>query len=122
MRIQTVTRQCEVPASILTRADRRFRRLRRLDPQLSSAEVIFREEKHRKRVEGILSLDGEATAVAQAEEHSFQAALDVVTGRLEKILRRRRDHLRSHKSPRLADVVAELAPQAILPAEEEDHD
>lgn len=104
MRVQTVSRHCEVPDAILGRAVERFERLARFDPALSSAEVIFVEEKHRKRVEGILSLDGEKPAVARAEETTFKAAVEQVADRLEKILRRRRSHIREHQGPRTADV------------------
>jgi ribosomal subunit interface protein len=104
MRVQTVTRHCDVPDSVLERARDRFERLVRFDPALASAEVVFAEEKHRKRVEGILSLDGEKPAVARAEEGSFHAAVDAVADRLEKILRRRRSHLRDHQAPRAADL------------------
>ncbi|CAN5702426.1 hypothetical protein BH23GEM11_BH23GEM11_10930 [soil metagenome] len=105
MRVQTVSRHCEVPDAVLGRAVERFERLTRFDPALSSAEVIFVEEKHRKRVEGILSLDGEKPAIARAEETSFQAAVEQVADRLEKILRRRRRQSRDHKGPRVADLV-----------------
>jgi ribosomal subunit interface protein len=104
MRVQTVTRHCDVPETVLERADHRFKRLVRFDPALASAEVIFAEEKHRKRVEGILSLHGEEPAVARAEEDSFHAAVEAVADRLEKILRRRRSHARNHQAPRAADV------------------
>jgi ribosomal subunit interface protein len=104
MRVQTVARHCEVPEADLARADERFQRLVRFDPSLASAEVVFIEEKHRKRVEGILSVHGEEPAVARAEEASFRAAVDTVADRLEKILRRRRSHARNHKAPRAADM------------------
>ncbi len=111
MRVQTVARHCDVPEVDLARANDRFQRLVRFDPKLASAEVVFAEEKHRKRVEGILSLDGEEPAVARAEEATFRAAVDTVADRLEKILRRRRSHLRDHKAPR----AAEMAPPPPLP-------
>jgi len=108
MRVQTVSRHCEVPDAVLGRAVERFERLSRFDPALSSAEVIFVEEKHRKRVEGILSLDGEEPAIARAEETSFKAAVEQVADRLEKILRRRRSHSREHQGPRIADLTRPL--------------
>jgi ribosomal subunit interface protein len=110
MRVQTVTRRCEVPGSVLERAEARFQRLTRFDPALASAEVVFAEEKHRKRVEGILSLHGEEPAVAKAEEDTFHAAVELVADRLEKILRRRRSHLRNHQAPRAADIAANPEP------------
>ncbi|TVP50252.1 MAG: hypothetical protein EA350_00855 [Gemmatimonadales bacterium] len=110
MRVQTVSRHCEVPDAVLGRAVERFERLSRFDPALSSAEVIFVEEKHRKRVEGILSLDGEEPAIARAEETSFKAAVEQVADRLEKILRRRRSHARDHRGPRTADLLRPTDP------------
>ncbi len=108
MRVQTVTRHCDVPGPVLERTEARFMRMTRFDPALASAEVVFAEEKHRKRVEGILSLHGEEPAVAKAEEDTFHAAVEAVADRLEKILRRRRSHQRDHQAPRAAEIAGSV--------------
>jgi len=105
MRIQIVARHCRIPDSVRLRAEEQVRKLARFDGSLSSAEVIFEEEKHRKRVEGILSVDGEEPAVAHAEGDDFRGSLDRTVDRLEKILRRRKDQRSDHQGPKLSEVV-----------------
>ncbi len=104
MRIQIVARHCQVPDSIRLRAEEQFRKLSRFDGALSSAEIIFEEEKHRKRVEGILSVDGEEPAVAHAEADDFRGSLEKTVERLEKILRRRKSQRIDHQGPSLSEV------------------
>ncbi len=105
MRVQLVTRHCDVPAAILTRAQEQLPRLTRFDDRLSSGEVIFDEERHLKRAEGVLSLDGSAPVVARGEGPEFRAALDQMLERLSRILRRRRTQELDHKGPKLSEVV-----------------
>lgn len=105
MRIQIVARRCEVPDSVRRRAEEQARKLARFDGSLSSAEIIFEEEKHRKRVEGILAVDGEEPAVAHAEGDDFRGSLDQAMDRLQKILRRRKDQKMDHQGPKLSEVV-----------------
>lgn len=104
MRVQIVARRCEVPGTARERAEEQMRKLARYDETLSSAEVIFTEERHLRQVEVILSLDGEGPAVAKGEATDFRAAVDQVAERLQKILRRRRDQLLDHQAPKLSDV------------------
>jgi ribosomal subunit interface protein len=105
MRIQIVARHCHVPDSIRLRAEEQVRKLTRYDGKLSSAEVIFEEERHRKKVEGILLLDGEEPAVAHAKGDDFGGSLEQAMHRLQRILRRRKDQRRDHQGPRLSEVV-----------------
>lgn len=107
MRVQFVARHCEVPASLRTRAEDQIQELQRFDPRLSSASVVFEEERHLKKVEGIVTLDGEKPVVAQGEADEFKPALDQVLDRLGRILRRRRDQATDHRAPKLSEVVAE---------------
>jgi hypothetical protein len=74
MRLQISTRHCDVPDSVRERVEERVPKLKKYDPRLAAAEVIFTEERHMKRVEGILSTD-----------------------RLGRALRRRRSQIRKHK-------------------------
>ena len=105
MRVQIVARHCRVPDSVRLRAEEQVKRLSRFDGGLSSAELIFEEEKHRKRVEGILAVDGEEPAVAHAEGDDFRGSLDQAMDRLQKILRRRKDQKMDHQGPKLSEVV-----------------
>jgi ribosomal subunit interface protein len=91
MRVQIAARHCEVPEPVLERARTRIAGLVRYDPRLSSAEVIFDEERHRKRVEVILSVDRREPVVAGGEGTDFQGALDLSLDRASRKLRRLRD-------------------------------
>lgn len=102
MRIQIVTRHCDVPSRVRERAESRVRKLVRYEPRLSAAELIFEEEKHLRKVEGILSVDGEEPVVARGEGTEFRAAVDQVGDRLARMLRRRRDQHLDHQGPRHA--------------------
>ena len=93
MTINTVARHCDVPDFIIRHANEKIGRLTRFEPRLTSAEVVFEVERHLHRVEAVLSLHGAQPVVARAEGADFRVALDRVTDRLGKILRRRRAHL-----------------------------
>ena len=90
MNVNTVARRCEVPEYVVKRANRKIGKLVRFEPRLTSAEVVFRIERHVRRVETFLSLNGEEPVVARAEARDFLTALDQVADRLSRILRRRR--------------------------------
>jgi len=91
MRVQITARHCEVPEPVLERARTRLAGLVRYDPRLSGAEVVFDEERHRKRVEVILSVDRREPIVAGGEGTDFQRALDLTLDRASRTLRRLRD-------------------------------
>ncbi len=107
MRVQFVARHCEIPPSIRARAEEQVRDLQRFDPRLSSASLVFDAERHLKKVEGVLVLDGTEPAVAQGEGDEFRPALEQVVDRLGRILRRRRDQATNHRGPKLSEVVGE---------------
>ncbi len=100
MIINTVARHCDVPDSVISRANEKLARLVRFEPRLASAEVVFHVERYIYRAEAILSLHGDGPAVARGEGSDFKAALDQATDRLSKILRRRRAHLLEHRGDR----------------------
>ncbi len=105
MRVQIAARNCEVPTAVRARTDEQLPRLARFDDRLSGAEVVFEEERHLKKVEGVLSVDGGETVVARGQGTEFRAALDQMVDRLSRILRRRRSRaVKNHKGPRLSEV------------------
>jgi len=104
MRVQIVARHCEIPDALQERAREQAEKLQRFDPRVSSAEFVFEEIRHLKRVEGILRREGEEAAVAHGEGLEFHAAIEQMVERLSKILRRRRDQVRAHHGPKLADL------------------
>jgi ribosomal subunit interface protein len=104
MRIQIAARHCEVPEPVRARADEQLQRLTRYEPRLSAAEVVFEEEKHLKKVEGILSVDRDKPVVGSGEGESFRAALDQMLDRLSRMLRKRRSQRVDHQGPRNVGV------------------
>jgi ribosomal subunit interface protein len=104
MRVQVVTRHCDVPAQVRIRAEERAGRLLRYDARLTAAELIFDEERHVKRVDGILAIEGREPIVAHGEADEFAKALDQAIGRLARILRRGRAQVKDHQAPKLSDL------------------
>lgn len=96
MKVKTVARHCEVPEYVVERANRKIGKLVRFEPRLTSAEVVFRTERHVHRVEAFLSLNGQEPVVARGEARDFPTALDQVADRLSKILRRGRTQQVEH--------------------------
>lgn len=106
MRVQIAARHCDIPDSVRERADTQIARLIRYDERLASADVVFDEEKHIRKVEVILSLDGAPAVIASAEGAEFKTALDKATDRLGRMLRRGRAQVTDHKGPSLAEEVS----------------
>ncbi len=106
MRVQIAARHCEVPDSIRQRAEEQAQRLTRYEPRLSGVEVVFEIEKHVKRVEGRLTIDGQAPAVATGDGPEFRGALDQMLDRAGRMLRRRRDQARDHQGPKLSEAAS----------------
>ena len=65
MNVNTVARRCEVPEYVVKRANQKIGKLARFEPRLTSAEVVFRIERHVHRVEAFLSLNGHDPVVAR---------------------------------------------------------
>ena len=102
MRVQIATRRCDVPRQVLERARSRVEKLTRYDPRLSAADLVFEEERHHRKVEGVFSADGGEPIVARGEGEHFRAALDRMVDRVSRRLRRRRDQRTDHQGPRHA--------------------
>jgi ribosomal subunit interface protein len=106
MRLQIVARHCDIPTSIRSRTEQLIEKLSRFEPRLQQAEVIFEEERHLKRVEGIVTVDGGEPAVARGEGADFKAAVDEMNERLRRMLRRRKEKARNHHGPTISEVAA----------------
>ncbi len=109
MRIQIVTRHCEVENEVRDRAEELVTKLTRFDPRVSSAQVIFTEEGRTRRAEGILHIDGKDHAVAHGDSENFFSSLDQMFDRLAKILRRSRDRDTDHQGPTRAERVLDAS-------------
>ncbi|HKK50717.1 MAG TPA: ribosome-associated translation inhibitor RaiA [Myxococcota bacterium] len=107
MRIQITARHCEIGQDVRERAEELIERVKRFDPGLSSAEVVFTEEGRQYRAEGILHIDGKDHVVAQGDADDLMAALDQMYDRLSKILRRKRSAEKNHHAPSRSQRIAE---------------
>ncbi len=105
MRVQIAARHCDVPETVKTRAEEQASRLTRYDPRLTSAEIVFEEEKHTKRVEGIFSLNRHDPVVVRGEAPEFRPALDQMLDRAGRKLRRQRDQHTDHKGNKPSNAV-----------------
>lgn len=99
MNITLTTRHCEIDSETARRARERVTRLQRFESRLTTAELTFQEERHTKRVEGVVTVSGSPNVVAHGEGDGFTEALDQVVERLERILTKRRNRRRDHRGP-----------------------
>lgn len=107
MRIQITARHCEIGQDVRERAEELIERLKRFDPGLSSAEVVFTEEGRLYRAEAILHIDGKDHVVAHADADEVMAALDRMNDRLAKILRRKHGAEKHHQASSRIDRIVE---------------
>jgi len=105
MRIQIAARQCEIPDSVRSRAEEQLGKLSKYEPRLAGAEVVFKTEKHLKKVEAVLSIDRGEPVVAGGEGAEFREALDLMVDRLSRILKRRRSQKKDHHGPSISESV-----------------
>jgi len=109
MRVQIVARHCEVPEATRIRANDQAARLARYEPHLSGIEIVFEVEKHSKKAEGIMSIDGAPPLVATGEGSEFRPALDQMLDRAGRMLRRHREQVTDHQAPKLSEASAQDA-------------
>lgn len=107
MNTRIITRRCEISHSIQDRAGELLGRLDRFDPRITEVVVTFEEQRHLKRVDAIVKVLGDEPVVAHAEGEEFREALDTLTNRLTKILRRRRSKMVDRQGPNLSEAVAQ---------------
>ena len=69
--------------------DQRFERLQKFEPRASRAEIVFTGEKNRVRAEALISIDRGERLHADAEGGDARSALDLLTDKLGRQLRRR---------------------------------
>lgn len=103
MRVQITERHCEVPQKVLDRTQGQIESLPKYEQRATSAEVVYTEEKHTRRVEVIVRIDGAEPVVGHGEGVDFRSALDQVVDRVRRMLREQRVRRRDHQAPPLSD-------------------
>jgi ribosomal subunit interface protein len=106
VRVQIMARHCNVPDALLSRTEEHIQKLSRYDPCVSSAEVIYTEEKRSRKAEVVLNIDRGEPVVARG----LRSALDKAMDRITRMLKRERQQHRDHRAPPLP----ERAPEAEL--------
>lgn len=103
MRVTVTGRHFEVTPAVRSYVDARLGRMHRYTGRIQSAHVTLSTEKHRHRAEIILESDGREFTSKDVSEDMF-SALDSVTHKIEKQLRRHKDkRTTSRKGGRRAD-------------------
>jgi ribosomal subunit interface protein len=94
LRVQITTRNCEVSQDARDRAASLIQKLEKFEPGVLSADLVFREDRHQKEVDGRLSVARSEPVVASGSGDDFNSAADDLADKLSKILRRRRSQIR----------------------------
>jgi len=107
VRVQITERHCDVPSNVMERTEQQLEALAKYDPRASSADVVYVEEKHLKKVEIIVHIDGVEPVIATGEGSEFRTSLDQAVDRLRRKLRRERKRRNDHQAPPLAERVTQ---------------
>lgn len=106
MRLTITERHCQIPSRVRTRTESVVGGLSKYEDRATAAEVVFSDEKHTKKAEIIVHIDGAPHVVARGEGREFRSAIDQATDRAKRILRDQREQRRDHQAPPLSERVA----------------
>lgn len=107
MQVTITERHCEVPKRTVQRSESQIAALERFEARATHAELVFTDERHVKKAEAVVHVDGAPIVTARGEGDSYRAALDQVVDRLGRLLREQRERRRDHQAPPLAERLAE---------------
>ncbi len=107
MDIQITSRHTDLSDGLKERAEEALNKLSKYEPRLSTAEIVFVEERRSKRVEGIVRIDRGDPIVASAEADEFRAALHQMIDRLSRQLRRGHQQHRNHQARKLSETLVQ---------------
>lgn len=106
MRITITERHCTIPSRVTTRTETVVGGLTKYEERATAAEVVFSDEKHTKKAEIIVHIDGAPHVVARGEGRDFRSAIDQATDRARRMLRDQRVQRRDHQAPPLSERVS----------------
>lgn len=115
MDISMTARHFELNDSLREHVQGRFSRLDRYNQRTSRVTVTLTEEKRQKRVEAIAAVDGDVDIHAEAVAEDFRTAVNRVSDKLVRQLKRRHERRRDHQAPRLNE---EIQPQEAVEGSE----
>ena len=115
MKISMTARHFELSDTLRKHVENRLAGLDRYHQRASRIEVKLTEEKREKRVEARAFVDGDYDIHAEAAAADFRTAVNQLSDKLARQLKRRRDRRVDHQAPRLNEEIAAEA----VPEEEE---
>jgi len=115
MDISMTARHFELNDSLREHVQGRFSRLDRYNQRTSRVTITLTEEKRQKRVEAIAAVDGDVDIHAEAVAEDFRTAVNRVSDKLVRQLKRRHERRRDHQEPRLNE---EIQPQEAVEGSE----
>lgn len=99
MQVIISARQVELADGYRELVEQRLQRLERFESRVARAEVTLLEEKNHWQVEGLLRVDRGGPLYASAQAPDFRTALDRMSDKLERQLRRHHSRRRDHQGP-----------------------
>ncbi len=110
MDIKVTARKFELNDSLRDFVQDRLGRLERYDPRLSRVDITLTEEKRNRTVEALAAINGDVDVHAEATADDFRTAINRVSDKLKRQLKRRHQKRRNHQAPRLGrDIEPEEA-------------
>jgi putative sigma-54 modulation protein len=108
VRVQVTARHCEVPDDVRARTESQVLALAKYESRATAVDVVFSDEKHARKIELLVHIDGAEPVAAHGEGGDFRAALSEGIDRVSRMLRKQHDRRRDHKAPPLSErLVAE---------------
>ena len=117
MKIGITARHFELGEDLRDHVERRFNRLGRYNRRVSRIEVTLTEEKRERRVEALAFIDRDIDIHAEAAAEDFRVAVNAVTEKLARQLKRRQDRKSDHQGPRLGEEIQADEPQGTAEGE-----
>lgn len=105
MNISMTARHFEMSDGLRRHVEGQITRLERFNSRMSRVEVTLTEEKSGKLVEAHAAVDGDVDIHAEATAQDFRTAVNRVSDKLARQLKRRQDLRRDHQAPRLNEEI-----------------
>lgn len=99
MQIIIAARHFDVSDALRQHVEQEFGSLDKFEPRISRVEITLLQEKNRREVEVLASVDQAGTLHAEAEAGDFRTAIDRARDRLVRQLKKQRSRHRNHQGP-----------------------
>ncbi|NIR43161.1 MAG: ribosome-associated translation inhibitor RaiA [Gemmatimonadetes bacterium] len=105
MRISMTARHFELSDTLRRHVENRLAGLDKYHQRATRVEVTLTDEKREKRVEAHAFVDGDHDIHAEASASDFRTAVNRLSEKLGRQMKRRRDRRVNHKAPRLNEQI-----------------